>query len=276
MKSLVCVLCLAAAVLAAPVVVAHVQDGETKQPLPGVAVTSEGSDIMAVTDSSGQCLVVAVPRRGGTLVVSRTGYLDARLPWSPPAKPVRDTVTVDVLLYPNRPRVVVGRVFDAGTKLAIPGARVSVVGAELSGAAGADGGFAFGQFPPGLQTLEVSSSGYPLQSLAIQVQAGETSSVDMYLLDTANVGSMQGTVYDAATGGPVRDARVAVEGTGCVAVTDSAGNYVIENVPVGVNRVLVSREGYLTAYTVVRLVKDWAVTVNLYLRDSVPTPTRRK
>ena len=277
MRSLILALCLLAAfAVAAPVVVAHVQDGETKQPLPGVAVMSEGSDIMAVTDSSGRCLVVAVPRRGGTLVVSRTGYLDARLPWPPSAKPARDTVVVDVLLYPNRPRVVVGRVFDAGTKLAIPGANVSVVGAELSDAAGADGGFAFSQFPPGLQTLEVSSSGYPLQSLAIQVQAGETSSVELYLLDTANVGSMQGTVSDAVTGVPVRDARVAVEGTGCVAVTDSAGNYVIANVPVGMNRVVVSHDGYLRAYTVVRLVKDWAVTVNLYLRDSVPAPARRK
>ena len=150
MRSLILALCLLAAfAVAAPVVVAHVQDGETKQPLPGVAVMSEGSDIMAVTDSSGRCLVVAVPRRGGTLVVSRAGYLDARLPWPPSAKPARDTVVVDVLLYPNRPRVVVGRVFDAGTKLAIPGARISVVGAELSDAAGADGGFAFSQFRPG-------------------------------------------------------------------------------------------------------------------------------
>jgi len=61
-----------------------------------------------------------------------------------------------------------------------------------------------------------------------------------------------------------------------VAVTDSAGNYVIANVPVGMNRVVVSHDGYLRAYTVVRLVKDWAVTVNLYLRDSVPAPARRK
>jgi hypothetical protein len=35
---------------------------------------------------------------------------------------------------------------------------------------------------------------------------------------------------------------------------------------------LVSRDGYLDAYTVVRLVKDWAVTVNLYLREPASRP----
>ena len=61
-----------------------------------------------------------------------------------------------------------------------------------------------------------------------------------------------------------------------MAVTDSVGRYAIENVPIGMQKVQVTRSGYVNAYTVVRLVKDWAVTANLYLRDSVPRPTRRK
>jgi hypothetical protein len=130
----------------------------------------------------------------------------------------------------------------------------------------------FSQFPPGPQTLDVSSPGYPLKSIAVQVKGGETSSVDLYLLDTANVGRVEGTVFDARTSRSLAAARVAVEGTGCDAVTDSAGYYVIENVPAGMNKVLVSRDGYLKAYTVVRLVKDWAVTVNLYLREPAPQP----
>jgi len=199
--------------------------------------------------------------------------LSVRQPWLPPAKPTPDSVTVDVSLYSNRPRVVVGRVFDAGTKLAIAGARVSVTGSELAESTRADGGFAFGRFPPGPQTLEVSYSGYPARSFAVEVRGGETASMDLHILDTTNVGSVKGTVCDAATGAPVRDARVAVEGTGCAAVTDSAGSYVIANVPAGMNRVVVSRDGYLRAYTVVRLVKDWAVTVNLYLRQTAPQPT---
>ncbi len=261
--------------VASPVVVAHVQDGETRQPLAGVMVLSEGSDIMAITDSGGQCMVVSVPKRGDNLLFSRTGYFDARLAWSPP-KPVPDTVVVDLLLYPDRPRVVMGRVFDAGTRLTIPGARVSVAGVNLAESTRVDGGFILNRFPPGPQMLEASSPGYPLKSVAVQVRGGETSSVDLYLLDTANVGSVEGRVFDAGTDKPVKDARVMVEGTGCGAVTDSAGNYVIEGVPVGMNRVLVSRDGYLRAYTVVRLVKDWVVTANLYLRAQPARPVPGK
>ena len=68
MKQLACVLGLMAAVaFAAPDVVARVRDGETKLPLVGAMVISEGSDIMAVTDSAGRCVVAVAPRRGGAL-----------------------------------------------------------------------------------------------------------------------------------------------------------------------------------------------------------------
>jgi hypothetical protein len=277
MKSFVFLLCLVAAVaLAAPNVVARVQDAETRQALAGAMVTTEGSDIMAVTDSSGQCFVVALPKRGGTLLVSRSGYLDARLRWSPPARPAPDSMTVEVLLYSDRPRVVVGRVFDAGTKFSITGARVTVVGSALAESTVADGVFLFSQFPPGTQTVEASLAGYPSKSLAVQAKGGETTGVELYLLDTANVGSIEGTVVDAGTGQALAYAQVTVEGTGCRAETDSAGHYTIENVPVGMNRMLVSRDGYLKAYTVVRLVKNWAVTVNLYLRKPASRSTSGK
>jgi hypothetical protein len=253
-------------------VVARVQDAETKQALPGAMVTTEGSDIMAVTDSSGQCHVVALPKRGGTLRVSRAGYKDALVAWLPPAKPAPDSMTVEILLYSGRPRVVVGRVFDAGTKFSITGARVAVVGSALAESSGADGGFLFSQFPSGPQTLEASLAGYPSKSLAVQAKGGETTGVELYLLDTANVGSVEGTVFDAGTGKAIADAQVTVEGTGCRAETDSTGSYAIPNVPVGMNRMLVSRDGYLKAYTVVRLVKNWAVTVNLYLREPASRP----
>ena len=273
MKSLAFLVCLVpACALAAPDVVARVQDGETKQPLSGVLVLSEGSDIMAVTDSGGQCMVVSLPKKDGHLLVSRTGYFELRRTWTPPVKPVPETVFVDLMLYSDRPRVVAGRVFDAGTKLTIPGARVSVAGVDLAESTREDGAFVFSRFPPGPQTLEASSPGYPLKSVAVQVRGGETSSVDLYLLDTANVGSVEGKVFDVGTGEPVVDARVTVEGTGCAAVTDSAGRYAMENVPAGMNKMLVSRDGYLRAYTVVRLVKDWAVTVNLYLREPASQP----
>lgn len=250
--------------------VAHVEDGETRQALAGAMVTTEGSDIMAVTDSAGRCMVVSVPNRGGHLLFSRAGYFDARSVWAPPSKPVPETVKVDRVLYPNRPRVVVGRVLDAETKFSITGARVTVVGSTLAESSGADGGFTFSSFPPGQQTVDVSYPGLPRKSLSVEAKGGETTAVEVYLLDTANVGSVEGTVFDAGTGKPVTGALVAVDGTGCKAISDSAGHYAIEDVPVGVNKLLVGCEGYLRAYTVVRLVKNWTVTADLHLRKSTP------
>jgi len=273
MKRLACLFGLAATLSqAAQVLVARVQDGETKLALAGAMVMSEGSDIMAVTDSSGRCLVVAVPRKGGNLLASRTGYLDSRLAWSPPAKPVPDTILVDMLLYPDRPRVVEGRVSDAGTKLAIAGAKVSVVGAELVASTRTDGGFLFSQFPAGPQTLEVSFVGYPLKTLRVEARGGETTEVNAPLVDTANVGSIEGSVSEIRTGLPVPEAHVAVEGTELGTLTDSTGRYVIESVPVGMHKLLVTRAGYVNAYTVIKLVKDWAVTVNLHLHKEAPPP----
>jgi hypothetical protein len=277
MRQSLCALGLAAAAaLAAPVVVARVQDGETKQALAGVVVANEASDVMAVTDSSGQCVVVSVPKKGGALLASRAGYLGSRLAWQPPSGPVPDTLRVDLVLYTDRPRVVAGRVYDAGTKLAVPGAKVLVVGTRLADSAGPDGGFRFERFPAGPQRLEASFAGYPVKSFTVQARGGETTGIELALLDTANVGRVEGKVLDARTGEPMADARVAVEGTDCGAVADSAGRYVIKHVPAGVNRLLVSRDGYLSAYTVIRLVKDWAITANLYLRTEAPPPAPGK
>jgi hypothetical protein len=235
-------------------------------------VTSEGSDIMAVTDSAGRCMVVVAPRKGGALLASRPGYLDLRLAGAWPVKSVPDTVVIDFVLYPNRPRVVAGKVTDAGTRLTLAGAKVSVAHSDLSESTRVDGSFLFDKFPAGPQSLEVSFPGYPPKSFSVEAKGGETTDVNAALVDTANVGRAEGVVSDAGTGLPVRDAQVAVEGTELKAATDSTGRYVIENVPAGMHRLLVSGAGRRSAYTVIRLVKDWNVTVNLQLRKTEDPP----
>ena len=241
MKLLACVFCLLATTsLAAPVVVTRVRDGETKRALAGAMVVSEGSDIMAVTDSSGRCIVVVAPRKGGALVASRQGYLDRTLTGAWPVKPGQDTVTIDFLLYPNRPGV---GAIDAGAKPAKQGAGVSAGGPAPAESARADGG-----------------------SVLVEAKRTEAAEANLSLVGAANVGRVEGAVSDVGTGLSVVEARIAVEGTELAASTDSTGRYVIEKVPAGMHKLLVTRAGYVNAYTVVRFVKDWNVTVNLRLR----------
>ncbi|MCX6843702.1 MAG: carboxypeptidase-like regulatory domain-containing protein [candidate division WOR-3 bacterium] len=247
MKALICVFGLLAALgLAAPVVVARVQDGETKQALAGAMVVSEGSDIMAVTDSSGRCIVVVAPRKGGALVASRQGYLDGTLTGAWPVKPGQDTVMIDFLLYPNRLGV---GIIDAGARPAKQGARVSAGGSAPAESTRADGG-----------------------SVLVEAKRTEAAEANLSLVDAANVGRVEGAVSDVGTGLSVAEARIVVEGTELAASTDSTGRYVIKNVPAGMHKLLVTCTGYVNAYTVVRLVKDWDVTVNLKLRK-VEDPT---
>ncbi len=272
MKYLACVLCLATVALAAPVVVARVQDGETGRPLAGAMVISEGSDVMVATDSSGRCEVVVVPRKAGTLVASRPGYLDCTLTGAWPTKPARDTVVIDFLLYTNRPKAVVGKVIGVDTKVVTTGAKAPVVVLARKESTRAGGGPAVSTSPAAPRKVEVPYA--RVQPGAVLVEAKHTEAAEAKLspVDMATVGSVEGVVSDARTGLPIPEARVAVEGTELRMLSDSAGHYVIENVPAGMHKLLVSRAGYVNAYTVVRLVKDWAVSADLYLRESPPQP----
>jgi len=273
MKPLALVLCLLAAfAVAAPDVVARVRDGETKLPLVGAMVISEGSDIMAVTDSAGRCVVVVAPRRGGALVASRQGYLDQTLAGAWPAKPVRDTVVIDFLLYPSRPTPVVGGAIGADTKVAIPVAEAPVAGLAKAESSRVGGVSAVSDSPAGPRKVEAPHAAVQPRALLVEAERTEAAEANLSPADAVSVGSVEGVVSDARTGVPVPGARVAVDGMELAASTDSTGHYIIETVPVGMHKLLVTRAGYVNAYTVVRLVKDWAVTANLYLREPAPRP----
>ncbi|MBM3331846.1 carboxypeptidase-like regulatory domain-containing protein [candidate division WOR-3 bacterium] len=259
MKYLVCVLLCAAAAFGSPDVLARVRDGETKLPLVGATVMSEGSDIMAVTDSSGQCLVVAAPRRGGALVASRQGYLDQALTGAWLAKPGQDTVVIDFLLCPKRP-VEVGRVAaSADSSVATTSAGAAAESPAAAESKRSDGGF--------------GGAGSAAGQLA--TEARRTEGVEESR-SPAGTASVEGTVSDAETGLPVPAARIAVEGTEMEAVSDSEGRYVLEYVSAGRHKLLVTCSGYANAYTVLRFVKDWVVTANLYLRKTASKPTSAK
>src|SRR3954464_4322363 len=60
-------------------------------------------------------------------------------------------------------------------------------------------------------------------------------------------GTIQGRVYNPATGQYVRNAEVRLEGTNQVASTESDGSFTFNNVPAGQAAVTVTYTGYTTA-----------------------------
>jgi len=265
---------LSATARAAPVVVARTRDAESGKPLAGAMVTVQSSDIMAVTDSGGQCLVLARVARGSRLVAALDGYFGDTVVFS--ALPRLDTILVEFGLHRNLPRAVRGLVSDAAAHVPLPEAVVSIAGTDRTARTLGDGSYSFSPFPYGTWTLRAEFEGYQSETLRVTAPGGETTEADFALTDTSCVGDVDGRVTDGVTGGPVAGAAVSVTGNGWQATSDTAGYYAVERLPAGVHDLSAVCEGYRKGVTRFRVVKGWVVTVNLRLwkPGTEPAPKR--
>jgi len=76
---------------------------------------------------------------------------------------------------------------------------------------------------------------------AIQVITGNETAVSMVAFNVLTGGSsITGRVVDPATGAPVAGAIVSIEGTGISTETDENGDYVLDNVPTGPQRLIIN------------------------------------
>lgn len=104
---------------------------------------------------------------------------------------------------------VAGRVTDAATGEALPGATVAVVGTALGAATGDDGRFAVPRVPAGAQTVRVSFVGYVPAERAVTVRPGQTAALDVALApDAGALGEV--TVNSDAEAQAVRESPFAV------------------------------------------------------------------
>jgi TonB-linked SusC/RagA family outer membrane protein len=81
--------------------------------------------------------------------------------------------------------------------------------------------------------------------------------------------NIEGTITDAASGAPIADARVTVEGTRLQGVTNVRGYYRIANVPSGTITLMVRRIGYKTLSTALTLADNQNFTGNYAIAASV-------
>ena len=89
-------------------------------------------------------------------------------------------------------------------------------------------------------------------------------------------GSISGVVIDARSETPIRDAKVEVTKNGfsfgVFAETDNDGKYTIENVPVGVFDLSISKEKYLSKVISDINVKEGEATANVNIAIAMITP----
>lgn len=121
---------------------------------------------------------------------------------------------------------------------------------------------------PNSQDLDDDNDGFPdLEEIEYGSLPCDPNSVPL--------GSVQGTVSDAADGSPVIDALVAVEGADIFACTDLAGAFNMDGVHAGPASLLVSHPGYLSAKAVVSVAAGRITPVSVRLdpkpQNTLPT-----
>ncbi len=243
--------------------IARVTDGESGSPVPGALVTVDRGGMMSAADSLGHTPPTDA-RVGGHVTVNRPGYITAHARLASSFE-TPDLARLDVLLYPDLPRVVRGRVVDAGNLGGLYRALVFLPGTKVRDETGADGTYLINGFPPGLQTLQAQSDGRVTASADLLARGGDTTEINFTLRDTTNEGRVEGTVSDARTGRPLAAAEVTATGGVRATRTDSLGRFTMARVPAGERDLHAGAPGYETRIIPVRIVKGWTITVDFRL-----------
>ncbi len=143
-----------------------------------------------------------------------------------------------------------GKVVDTQTSQALSGVTVSLAGASTASVVTGDSGtFEFGGIQPGTYSLRVNLSNYSSLLISVTAVAGATLDVGTLQLNknpTGSTGTVRGVVSAAANGAPLAGVAVSVTGVTDAVVTDAAGSYQINNVPVGPVTIQASKAGYST------------------------------
>ncbi|HET7721227.1 MAG TPA: carboxypeptidase regulatory-like domain-containing protein, partial [Acidimicrobiales bacterium] len=225
-------------------IVGTVTDSLTGAPLAGATVavghpTGLFPTFYALTDASGRYAIsairigdAAVSRVAATVSVSFNRYYNG----SVSVELVEDrTSTGDVALDPRRYGAVTGTVRDQVSRAPLSGA--SVAAGYFSTTTDAAGHFLISglELPQGVNSqpywLNASRSGYWFASTPFTLVADTTVTVDVDLLDVCDGATIVGSVVNALTLAPIPGAYVS--GGSRFAITDSQGNFVLADIPVG-------------------------------------------
>ncbi len=237
-------------------------DGDTGRPLAGVLVQSDDNGLMAYTDSTGRGSVL-LSRRRGRLKLTRVGYheIEAGTRFS--------SETLVVTLYRQQPRTVKGRVVEAFGGVGLANVQIRVAGLDRTVLSGPDGEFVLADLQPGSFELSAMAAGFVARPCTVRPVGGETISVLISLTDTTNVGTVRGQVVDRVSDRPIAGARVEIWGTGNTALTDSTGEFLLNNVPTGVHLLVATADGWVSQQIRFRVMKHWVAEVGFRLERIV-------
>jgi hypothetical protein len=138
----------------------------------------------ASTDEQGRYALCGIPTDGSLTVTARSGervgasvQVDA-----PPERVLRQRVALALTALGDSARLR-GRVLLEDSRKPLPGATISIRGAEPSTRTDPDGGFTLAKLPAGTQTLEVRAVGYAPRAFPVELRNGAETRADV-VMDT--------------------------------------------------------------------------------------------
>ena len=220
------------------------------QPVSGASVSVQNTNLQTITDANGQFNLVNVPEGGQTLIIGKNGFSSTSAVAS-----VKNALVTDVgqlvLGQTQSGGIVAGKVFASGSLQAVTGATIALSGPkQTSVSSNAAGQFELLSLPNGNYNFTIESVGYHKVSGSFSLVAGQSVQINQALvgLDSPLVSdpaSLSGKVIDGATGSPIANAQVLIDGV--AATANNAGEFVSQSVARGGHVIQITAPGYIGA-----------------------------
>ena len=218
-----------------------VLDSETLMPIEGAIITLEGTTYTATSVEDGTYLITDI--YPGTYDVTATA--DSYYPETKTDQEVisGETTVIDFNLYPL-PGIISGTVINSEFLYPIEGAIITIEGTTYTAQSGMDGTFLIEDIVPGSYNITATAELYYPKTLTDQIVISGQTTIVNFALDEIPIGTISGTVIDSETLNPIENVEITIKGTLYSAITNSNGNYFIDNVTIGTYSIIATGNGY--------------------------------
>jgi phosphatidylinositol-3-phosphatase len=160
---------------------------------------------------------------------------------------------------------ITGQVTNHSNGAALPGATVSYSGGSTKTDSG--GNYTLSNVPAGSVNVTAALAGFTSQTSSVNVSSGATSTQNFSLSPASTTpGAITGRVTNASSGAALSGATVSYSGGS--AITDSGGNYTLNNVAPGTVMVTASMTGFTSKTASVTVTSGGTSTQNFALAPS--------
>ncbi len=224
----------------------HVIDFQNSEPIANVVISKYPNYDDTYTDNSGYYEFVDLPAGSYTILASMAGFESVTIFCQ--VDSATGTEVNIALEYINVYGDIIGTVIDPYSNEGLEGIRVSIEPGSDPDMTDQDGHFAFYNLVGGSYSLCASINSSAIVDTTVSVVPGDTTIVTLCLENP--YGSLSGCIYDGITNAKIGGARITTYPNTGTAVSDADGNYLVNFIPSGEYRILVSVYGYELFYTI--------------------------